>query len=144
MLSDYRKSTMLVTIVIFGALALPFAALTHRNYAVLTASSVLFCLLTTIQGAYGTMEASYIPLFMRASGWYKQRPRIKDGRVIEAVEALETGSTADTPAKMAFNKGVRVSVLGLFVGNVGSLTALLIGLIITNTRGQAAVTGYHK
>lgn len=139
---------MLVTIILFGALALPFAALTHRSYAVLTASSVLFCLLTTIQGAYGTMEASYIPLFMRASGWYQQRPRIKDGRAVEAVEALSSEtqpeSAGPTPAKRAFNKGVRVSVLGLFVSNVGSLTALLIGLVITNTRGKASVTGYHK
>lgn len=135
---------MLLTIILFGVLALPFAALTHRSYAVLTASSVLFCLLTTIQGAYGTMEASYIPLFMRASGWYQQRPRIQDGRAVEADEVLDQGSTDTRPAKGAFNKGVRVSVLGLFVGNVGSLTALLIGLIITNTRGQAAVTGYHK
>lgn len=139
---------MLMTIILFGALALPFAALTHRSYAVLKASSALFCLLTTIQGAYGTMEASYIPLFMRASGWYQQRPRIKDGRAVEAVEALRTelqrDSTDTPPAKRAFNKGVRVSVLGLFVSNVGSLTALLIGLIITNTRGQGAVTGYHK
>ncbi|MCJ1466651.1 hypothetical protein MMC07_005271 [Pseudocyphellaria aurata] len=145
--SHYRKSSMLVTIILFGVLALPFAALTHASYTVLTASSVLYCLLTTIQGAYGTMEASYIPLFMRASGWYQQRPRINVGRAEEAVEALEqtqTGSTNTRPSKRAFNKGVRVSVLGLFVGNVGSLTALLIGLIITNTRGQAAVTGYHN
>lgn len=136
---------MLVTIILFGALALPFAALTHRSYAVLTASSVLFCLLTTIQGAYGTMEASYIPLFMRASGWYQQRPRIKDGRAVEdPFPETQPDSAGPTPAKRAFNKGVRVSVLGLFVSNVGSLTALLIGLIITNTRGQASVTGYHK
>lgn len=142
---------MLLTIILFGALALPFAALTHRSYAVLRATSVPFCLLTTIQGAYGTMEASYIPLFMRASGWYQQRPRIKDGRAVEAVEAVEalytetqTSSTGTSTAKKAFNKGVRVSVLGLFVSNVGSLTALLIGLIITNTRGQPAMTGYQK
>lgn len=139
---------MLLTIVLFGALALPFAALTHKSYSVLTTSSVLFCLMTTIQGAYGTMEASFIPLFMRASGWYHQRSRLKHGRAVEAIEAVQ--STADSGAlektenSEAFNKGVRVSVLGLFVSNVGSLMALLIGLIITNTRGRAAVTGYHK
>lgn len=140
---------MLVTIILFGALALPFAALTGRDYSRLKVSSVLYCLMTTIQGAYGTMEASYIPLFMRASGWYHARPRLQDnhaaGEVVDAEQAGSEPRDVGRPyPKKSFNKGVRVSVLGLFVSNVGSLTALLIGLIITNTRGAARVVGYHK
>ena len=41
-------------------------------------------------------------------------------------------------------KGVVVSVLGLVLGNLGSITALLIGIVISHTRGTGAFDGYHK
>lgn len=130
---------MLGAIFMFGTIALPFAGLTGRTYAVLTASSVLYCILSTFQGVYGALEASYIPLFMRSVGWNREPVRLEDPSGIEAVAEI-----AAQKERKFFVKGARVSVLGLIASNVGSLTALLIGIVITYTRGNALVAGFHK
>lgn len=57
----YRKTMMMASIFLFGALALPFAGLTGQTYSHLTALSVLYCFLTTIGGVYTVIEGSYIP-----------------------------------------------------------------------------------
>ncbi|KAK6459977.1 autophagy-related protein 22-like protein [Scheffersomyces coipomensis] len=45
---------------------------------------------------------------------------------------------------MVLKRGSVVSVMGLFIGNLGGLTALLIGIIISYTRGGPMVNGYHN
>ncbi|KAI9891477.1 MAG: hypothetical protein M1814_002796 [Vezdaea aestivalis] len=149
--SHYRKSFMLVAIIAFGALALPFAALRQKTYGMLTAASVLYCIMSSINGTYAVMESSYIPLFMRASGFYRPRPKIQNGRIVQGED--DTKSDDDdvkdkpediTSKKLSLKTGVRVSVLGLVVSNIGALTALLIGLIITNVQGAAAGNGFHS
>ncbi|KAI9677067.1 MAG: hypothetical protein M1817_006906 [Caeruleum heppii] len=136
--SHYRKVFMITTIVLFGALATPYAGLTDRSFPHLTVSAVLFCAMSSIQGVYGTLVASYIPLFMRASGWYTPRVRLQDAR--DGQEEFE-GAQA---RKRFLAKGARVSVLGLVVSNIGAITALLIGVIIAYTKGTAVQNGYHN
>lgn len=129
---------MVISIVLFGALALPFASFTEKTYHNLVTASALWVSMTTIQGAYGTMEASYIPLFMRESGWLDMRHKVQE----DGLDSLSY--SAEVIAKRYFNKGALVSVLGLIAGNVGTLTSLLIGIIITYTAGTGAFDGYKK
>jgi ABC-type microcin C transport system permease subunit YejE len=128
---------MLGSIILFGLLAVPFAGLNGQSYAYLNAISVLYCFLTTIQGVYTVIEASYIPIFMRSVGWRNERP------ITENVD--DTPQQArDKISKTALIKGYQVSVLGLLSSNIGSLLALLIGVIITYTRGSYVTAGYEK
>ena len=127
---------MLFSIILFGALALPFAALTAKTYSVLIATSVLYCFLTAISSAYQTMESSYIPLFMRSPGLFGSGSR---SRLNNA-----TLPQKDPLQKRSLIRGARISVLGLVVSNIGGLTALLIGVVISYTRGVATVSGYQK
>ena len=122
---------MLGSVVLFGALALPFAGLTSRTYPDLVVVSVLWTAMTTIQGVYGTMESSYIPQFKRAAGMKVDRP-------------AEGVSETEETTRAVYNKGSRVSVYGLVAGNLGSITALLIGVVISYTRGHGLVDGYHN
>jgi hypothetical protein len=128
---------MMVSIAIFGIFALPFAGLSKSSYSNLTGLSVLYCGMTTIQGIYVVIEASYIPIFMRSVGWFKPPARIDDGPESEA-------AAAERSAKHVLTKGTRVSVLGLVSSNVGGLTALLIGIIIQYTKGGPTTKGYSK
>ena len=134
---------MTFTIILFGVLALPFAGLTSRSYANLTAVSVLWAAMSTIQGVYGTMESSYIPQFMRAAGLTLMRARATDGEKTPATAtaAAPPPTEAETTRTM-YNRGSRVSVFGLVAGNLGSITALLIGIVISYTRGTGAFDGY--
>lgn len=134
---DFRKTLMIFTIVIFGTFALPFASFTAKTYRNLVAGSVLWVFMTTIQGVYGTLESSYIPLFMREAGWVQSRTRIAEGGKIVMSEA-------DKSKKELFNRGTLVSVLGLLSGNVGTLTGLIIGVGITYTSGNGAFDGYKE
>lgn len=130
--SDYRKPMMIGSIYLFGALALPFAGLTGRSYGHLGALSALYVALSTASGVYTIIEASYIPLFMRSAGWARPRAaRLQDG-------------PPPAESRGAWIKGSRVSVLGLLASNVGALAALLIGVVITYSRGSAVRDGYHK
>lgn len=123
---------------IFSAFALPLAGLSKTTYGNLTALSVQYCGMTTIQGIYLVIETSYIPIFMRSVGWVKPPARIG------SEEARSEVANAERAAKHVLTKGTRVSVLGLASSKVGGLTALLIGIIITYTRGGPATKGYSK
>ncbi|KAH6662356.1 autophagy-related protein 22-like protein [Halenospora varia] len=136
--SHYRKVLMMMAIGIFGAFALPLAGLSKTTYSNLTALSVLYCGMTTIQGIYVVIETSYIPIFMRSAGWVKPPARIG------SEEARSEVANVERAAKHVLTKGTRVSVLGLASSNVGGLIALLIGIIITYTRGGPATKGYSN
>lgn len=112
--SNYRKLFVICSILIYGCFALPFAGLTQSNYPTLKAASALYALMSIDDSIYQIMEGSYIPLFMRAD---KKDP-------------LKRGSI--------------VSVLGIVIGNVGGLTALIIGIIISYTSGRPDKDGYHN
>jgi MFS family permease len=126
---------MILSIVIFGALALPFAAFSARNYKNLVAASALWVTMTTIQGVYGTLESSYVPLFMRETGWFTPKPRL---------EHTDERSVEELTKKEQFSRGTLVSVLGLIAGNLGTITSLLIGIIITYSSGTGAFDGYKE
>ncbi|KYK57100.1 autophagy-related protein 22 [Drechmeria coniospora] len=131
--SNYRKTMMMASIYLFGALALPFAGLTGNSYSHLNALSTLYVVISTVSGVYTVIEASYIPIFMRSSGWFNPPRRL---------EAAQEGGRPKINS--TWIKGSRVSVLGLVSGNVGALVALLIGVIITYTRGSAVKEGYFN
>ncbi|EAT77917.2 hypothetical protein SNOG_14725 [Parastagonospora nodorum SN15] len=109
-----RKNLLILGIVLFGTFALPFASMTSKTYRNLVSGSILWVFMTTVQGIYGTLSSSYIPLFMREAGWIQARTRIgQDGRLVVTEEERAT--------KELFNRGTMVSVLGLLSGNVGSI-----------------------
>lgn len=118
---------MMTSIFLFGALALPFAGLTGQSYSHLTALSVLYCFLTTVGGVYTVIEGSYIPIFMRSTGWFR--------------DSLVAASQDE---RATWNKGVSISVLALVSGNVGGLTALIIGVILVYGRGSYVQVGYFN
>ncbi|MCJ1284685.1 hypothetical protein MMC26_004021 [Xylographa opegraphella] len=136
--SNYRKRIMLSCILIYGALALPYAGLFNDSYTVLTVSAVLFALINTVQGAYGALEFSYIPLFMRAAAISTTTSQALHSQIHE--DSISKPEIERQP----FNKGVQVAVSALVVGNVGSLVALLIGVIITYARPSTVAASYHS
>ncbi|KAH6671305.1 autophagy-related protein 22-like protein [Halenospora varia] len=136
--SYYRKYLMLGAIILYGIIALPFAGFKDQSYSALIALSVLFVGLNTVQGVYLVTESSYVPIFMRSVGWFREPARIG------GLDPVSPDEDARRTAKHVFTKGTRVSVLGLFAGNLGGLTGLLIGLVITYTRGSPLKTGYHN
>ncbi|GMG05722.1 unnamed protein product [Aspergillus oryzae] len=118
---------MLCSILLFGALALPFAGLTKAEYSHLNGLATLYCLLTTVQGVYTVIEASYIPIFMRSVG------------------GLHSASpAADPDTKRTWKKGFTVSVLALVASNVGGIVALLIGVILSYGIGSYVQVGYFS
>lgn len=128
---------MILSIVVFGAFALPFASFPDRTYRNLVSASALWVSMSTIAGAYGTMEASYIPLFMREAGWLTRGAQLNKDRKAGAAQQGDAN-------KELFNRGTLVSVLGLLSSNVGTLTSLLIGVIITYTSASGALDGYKE
>lgn len=133
--ADYRKVMLITSIILFGAFALPFAGLAKKDYSHLTALSVLYVAITTAGGMYTIIEASYIPIFMRAAGWSRFRHQIA-----EDPQASAVSPNRDT----SWQKGFSVSVLGLVSSNVGALIALLIGVIIVYGRGSYVEIGYFN
>ncbi|WEW54884.1 hypothetical protein PRK78_000311 [Emydomyces testavorans] len=133
--SSYRKTMMMGSIFLFGALALPFAGLTKTDYSHLNALAILYCFLTTVQGVYTVIEASYIPIFMRSVGWFRASP-----------PAMSVDAAADQSAleKRTWKKGFTVSVSALVASNVGGLIALIIGVILVYTRGSYVKIGYYN
>lgn len=128
---------LICAIVLFGTFALPFASLTSKTYRNLVSGSVLWVFMTTVQGVYGTLSSSYIPLFMREAGWIQARTRIgQNGKLVVSEEERAT--------KELFHRGTMVSVLGLLSGNVGSILGQGIGLIIANTAGNGLKDGYKR
>lgn len=136
--SDYRKTMLMCSIYIFGALALPFAGLTGNSYAHLNALSTLYVIITTVAGVYLVIEASYIPIFMRSVGLFRPRARLQD-----VPETQPETQPAESNNRI-WIKGSVVSVLGLVSSNLGAIVALLIGVIITYTRGSYVQEGYFK
>lgn len=123
--ANYRKVLLIASITAYGIFALPFAGMTGKNYSTLKGLSALYALLNVDDTIYQILEGSYIPLFMRASA-----PR---GTVAE-----------DIRRDMVLKRGATVSVMGIFLGNCGGITALLIGIIISYGRGGPMVDGYHN
>ncbi|KAG7662652.1 uncharacterized protein J8A68_003860 [[Candida] subhashii] len=124
--SNYRKIFLIGSILLYGAFALPFAGMTGNNYPTLKAVTTLYILLGIDDSIYQIIEGSYIPNFMRAANTPK-------GTVAEEVRK-----------DMILKRGSVVSVMGLFLGNLGGLTALLIGIIISYGRGGPMTDGYHN
>lgn len=125
---------MMCSIYLYGALALPFAGLTGNTYSHLNALSALYVIVSTVAGVYTVIEASYIPIFMRSVGWFRPKVRLQD------VDEPRTTKSDNT----TWIQGSLVSVLGLVSSNVGAILALLIGVIITYTRGSYVTEGYFK
>ncbi|ODV80074.1 MFS general substrate transporter [Suhomyces tanzawaensis NRRL Y-17324] len=123
--SNYRKLFLIGSIFMFGVFALPFAGLTGKDYPTMKALSALYALISIDNSIYQILEGSYIPLFMRASS-----PK---GTVAEEVRR-----------DMVLKRGSVVSVMGIFLGNVGGIVALLIGIIISYGRGGPIKDGYHN
>jgi hypothetical protein len=131
---DYRKTLMLASIIAFGAFALPFASLTDKTRKNLVTASSLWVSMTVVTAVYATMESSYIPLFMRENGWIRKQTKVDaNGRPVV--------DTAPESQKEMMNRGTQVSVLGLLASNVGTLTSLLVGVILTHTSGTGASDG---
>lgn len=134
---DNRKNLLILGIILFGTFALPFASMTSKTYRNLVSGSILWVFMTTVQGVYGTLSSSYIPLFMREAGWIQARTKVgQDGRLVVTEEERAT--------KELFIRGTMVSVLGLLSGNVGSILGQGIGLIIAHTAGSGILDGYKR
>lgn len=132
--SDYRKTMMMASIYLFGVLALPFAGLTGNDYGHLNALSTLYVAISTVSGIYTVIEASYIPIFMRSVGWFGQREAMR----------MQDQERATKSVNKTWIQGSKVSVLGLVSGNLGAILGLLIGVIITYSRGSYVTEGYFK
>ncbi|KAH9909602.1 autophagy-related protein 22-like protein [Xylariomycetidae sp. FL2044] len=135
----YRKYLMICSIILFGTFALPFASFKEKTLANLNTYAALYLTMNAVSAAYGTMEASYIPLFMRETGWFGQKPTTE-------VEMVSSNTTAGSGEKHKahLNRGTKASVLSLVAGNLGSITVLLIALIIANTSNSGASDGYRS
>lgn len=126
---------MIVSIILFGTFALPFAAFTDMTYENLVTYSALWVTLSAVSAAYGTMESSYVPLFMRESGWFDRRPFTSESAPPRENEERH---------KSQMNIGTKTSVLSLVAGNLGSILSLLIGVIIANTSASGLKDGYRS
>lgn len=124
---------MLVSIMFFGAFALPFAGLTKQDYNHLNALAALYILLTTTQGVYTVIEGSYIPIFMRSAGWHRSSVRLNDD-----------DNQVSGQQRRTWKKGFSVSVLAMVASNVGGLVSLIIGIILVYGRGSYVKTGYFN
>lgn len=122
---------MIASILLFGTFALPFAKFTEKTMENLVAAASLWLTMAAVSAAYGTMESSYIPLFMRESGWFGKNNRYDEVR-----------KHGEEQHKEQLNRGSLVSVLGLIAGNLGSITSLLIGVIILHTSNSGPKDGY--
>lgn len=125
--ANYKKWMLIGSITLYGCFALPFAGLTGKNYSNLKGLSALYGLLNVINAVYQILEGSYIPLFMRAAAPVDKKAVPEEVR-----------------RDMVLKRGSTVSVMGIFLGNCGGMTALLIGIIISYGRGGPAVDGYHN
>lgn len=123
---------MIISILLFGTFALPFAALSEKTSHNLVTAASLWLTMAAVSAAYGTMESSYIPLFMRESGWFGSKNR------------EQVRMEGEEQHKEQLNRGTLVSVLGLVAGNLGSITSLLIGVIILHTSNSGATDGYKR
>ncbi|AMD20130.1 HCL021Cp [Eremothecium sinecaudum] len=118
--SNYRKWLMSISVILFGCLAIPSVWLSGISYSNLVGLSIIYCLLLCCNSIYLITEGSYIPVFM--------------SNMVKRHEDRE---------QVFLRRGAKVSVLGLIMGNLGGVTALLVGLIIAQTRGTPREVGYR-
>lgn len=133
--SNYRKLLLIGSILFYGVCALPFAGLTAKTSATLKGLLALYIMLQITDSVYQILEGSYIPLFMRHST-YMGGPEEHTSKIIQSAEEIRK--------QMVLKRGSTVSVMGLFLSNFGGITALLIGLVISYTRGGPTENGYHN
>lgn len=126
--SNYKKSIMIGTIYLYGAVALPFAGLTDKSYSVLIGMSVLYGTMICVDSIYQITEGSFIPILMRS----------------RAAARIKGAEPEEVRRKLVLKQGSFVSVLGIVIGNVGGITASLIGVIISYSWGSATVIGYQR
>ncbi|CAM9022007.1 unnamed protein product [Wickerhamomyces anomalus] len=126
--SNYRKWMLIISVALYGCFALPFAGLTGGTYSDLKGLSALYGLLNVDNAIYQILEGSYIPLFMRAAAPMDDKKSVPE----------------EVRRDMVLKRGSTVSVMGLFLGNCGGMTALLIGIIISYGRGTPKEDGYHN
>ncbi|AGO10070.1 AaceriAAR080Wp [[Ashbya] aceris (nom. inval.)] len=138
--SNYRKWLMALSIVIYGALATPFVGLQAKTYSTLIGMSVLYCLMLCCNTIYTITEGSYIPVFMDMARMAAAR-EVADSTKANVAASVETRTVAE-PVNPMLRRGAKVSVLGLIMGNLGSILAVLIGIIITYSRGKPQAEGY--
>lgn len=126
--SNYKKWIMIGSIFLYGAAALPFAGLTDPKYGVLVGMAVLYSLMICVSSIYQILEGSFIPIFMRSRG----------------LIAVSGTNSEEIKRQQVLNQGSKVSVLGLVIGNVGGITASVIGVIIAYRWGSASRIGYQR
>lgn len=126
--TNYRRGIMFGTLFLYSASALPAAGLWEKKYSNLVGLAFLYSLMICIDSVYQIIEGSYIPIFMRSRASVKIK-----GTEPEQIKR-----------KMVLAQGSLVSVLGIVIGNVGGITATLIGVIITYNWGAAASIGYKR
>ncbi|SCU91231.1 LAFA_0F02586g1_1 [Lachancea sp. 'fantastica'] len=122
--SNNRRSMLAVSVITFGLLACPFAALYRETFVSLISVSVLYCLMLIVETVYQIIEGSYIPIFMLAAG-----------------QRLNPQAAAGQPYNPSLRRGSIVSALGLIMGNLGGIIALTIGVIITHIGGPSRISG---
>lgn len=132
--SHWKKWLLIASIVLYGILAIPFVWLNGTTYANLHGLSTLYCLLIVINAVYQILEASYIPLFMRAAA------AATTATTATAAAAAAGCGSENVRRRMVLQKGSKVSVLGIVVANLGGIIALLIGIVITHTKGSKGST----
>ncbi|AAS50445.2 AAR080Wp [Eremothecium gossypii ATCC 10895] len=135
--SNYRKWLMTLSIVMYGALATPFVSQGSKTYGALILMSVLYCLMLCCNTIYTITEGSYIPVFMDMA----RLAAARDAASAKLGDGVEE-RTAGEPVNPMLRRGAKVSVLGLIMGNLGSIVAVLVGIIITYSRGKPQAEGY--
>lgn len=123
--ANYKKWALIASITVYGALALPFAGLADVSFKNLTAMSSLYAGMNILDLIYQLIEGSYIPLIIHSA--------VKNDNLTE-----------ERKYRKMLTKGSTVSIMGLFLANCGGLTAQVIGVIMSYTRGVPAVQGYSN
>lgn len=126
--SNYKKSIMVGTVFLYGCSALPFAGLYHGTYSQLTGMACLYALMQCIDSIYQITEGSFIPILMRS----------------RAAIRIKGSDPEQIKRRQVMNQGSLVSVLGIVIGNIGGITAALIGVIINYSWGSYVKIGYQK
>ncbi|SCU80828.1 LADA_0B09758g1_1 [Lachancea dasiensis] len=125
--SNYRKWLLLASIVVFGVLACPFAALDSETTVSLITASVIYCLMLVIETIYQIIEGSYVPIFMFA-----------------ATQKVTSTYYANGKGSIALERGSKVSALALIMGNLGGIVALIVGAIISYSVGRPNSTNVRN
>ncbi|SCU87407.1 LAME_0D09956g1_1 [Lachancea meyersii CBS 8951] len=125
--SSCRRTMLAASVIFFGLLACPFAALYKESRASLISVSVLYCLMLIVETVYQIIEGSYVPIFM-----------------IAASQKLGQGAPSRESGGVALRRGSKVSALGLIMGNVGGILSLIVGVMITHIGGSSISADYRN